>query len=77
MWSWKRDLNTRPADYESAALPTELFQRLMHRESDAYRQSMEPYLLMRSAILEAAKLSGLMTTRYPQALIQPTISGTT
>ena len=27
-WSWKRDLNTRPADYESAALPTELFQRI-------------------------------------------------
>ena len=27
LWSWKRDLNTRPADYESAALPTELFQR--------------------------------------------------
>ena len=26
-WSWKRDSNTRPADYESAALPTELFQR--------------------------------------------------
>ena len=25
-WSWKRDSNTRPADYESAALPTELFQ---------------------------------------------------
>ena len=28
-WSWKRDLNTRPADYESAALPTELFQHLI------------------------------------------------
>ena len=27
-WSWKRDLNTRPADYESAALPTELFQHI-------------------------------------------------
>ena len=27
-WSWKRDSNTRPADYESAALPTELFQQL-------------------------------------------------
>ena len=26
-WSWKRDLNTRPADYESAALPAELFQQ--------------------------------------------------
>lgn len=25
-WSWKRDLNTRPAHYECAALPTELFQ---------------------------------------------------
>ena len=27
-WSWRRVLNTRPADYESAALPTELFQRI-------------------------------------------------
>ena len=26
-WSWKRDLNTRPAHYECAALPTELFQQ--------------------------------------------------
>jgi hypothetical protein len=27
-WSWKRDLNTRPAHYECAALPTELFQQI-------------------------------------------------
>ena len=27
-WSWKRDSNTRPADYESAALPTELFRQI-------------------------------------------------
>ena len=27
-WSWKSDSNWRPADYESAALPTELFQRI-------------------------------------------------
>src|ERR1051325_5793402 len=25
-WSWRRDLNPRPADYKSAALPTELRQ---------------------------------------------------
>ncbi len=28
-WSWWTDLNPRPADYKSAALPTELHQRLM------------------------------------------------
>ena len=26
LWSWQRDLNPRPADYKSAALPTELCQ---------------------------------------------------
>ena len=26
-WSWRSDLNRRPADYKSAALPTELRQR--------------------------------------------------
>jgi hypothetical protein len=25
-WSWRQDLNPRPADYKSAALPTELRQ---------------------------------------------------
>ena len=29
-WSWKRDSNTRPAHYECAALPTELFQQMVN-----------------------------------------------
>ncbi len=29
-WSWRLDLNQRPADYKSAALPTELRQHLPH-----------------------------------------------
>jgi hypothetical protein len=37
-WSWKRDLNTRPADYESAALPTELFQQRLFKISGACRK---------------------------------------
>ena len=28
LWSWLTDLNPRPADYKSAALPTELNQRM-------------------------------------------------
>ncbi len=28
IWSWWTDLNPRPADYKSAALPTELHQRI-------------------------------------------------
>src|SRR5215510_11281580 len=28
MWSWRRELNPRPSDYKSDALPTELRQRL-------------------------------------------------
>ena len=27
LWSWREDLNLRPADYKSAALPTELRQQ--------------------------------------------------
>src|SRR6059036_709651 len=30
-WSWRRDLNPRPADYKSAALPAELRQLLKRR----------------------------------------------
>ena len=29
-WSWWTDLNPRPADYKSAALPTELHQRIFN-----------------------------------------------
>jgi hypothetical protein len=28
LWSWRRELNPRPSDYKSDALPTELRQRL-------------------------------------------------
>src|SRR5437867_4198241 len=30
-WSWRRDLNPRPADYKSAALPAELRQLVKRR----------------------------------------------
>ena len=33
-WSWRRDSNPRPADYKSAALPTELCQRQFHDFKD-------------------------------------------
>ena len=36
LWSWQRDLNPRPADYKSAALPAELCQRIL---SDRTAQS--------------------------------------
>ena len=32
-WSWWTDLNPRPADYKSAALPTELHQLIFFRRS--------------------------------------------
>ena len=35
IWSWKRDLNTRPAHYECAALPTEPYQHNVLRCSTA------------------------------------------
>ena len=33
-WSWRRDLNPRPADYKSAALPTELRQPKIRQKLD-------------------------------------------
>ena len=35
LWSWWTDLNPRPADYKSAALPTELHQRTASHSSAA------------------------------------------
>jgi hypothetical protein len=29
-WSWRRDLNPRPSDYKSDALPTELRQQIIN-----------------------------------------------
>ena len=36
-WSWKRDLNTRPAHYECAALPTELFQQMLLKQISIFK----------------------------------------
>lgn len=35
-WSWRWDLNPQPADYKSAALPTELHQRTAAKSSATY-----------------------------------------
>ena len=40
--SWQRDLNPRPADYKSAALPTELRQQLLL----LYNQYIISYILV-------------------------------
>ncbi len=39
-WSWRRDLNPRPADYKSAALPTELRQPEQNANFSTSRASM-------------------------------------
>ena len=33
LWSWRRDLNPRPPDYKSGALPTELRQQFRERRA--------------------------------------------
>jgi hypothetical protein len=38
-WSWRRDLNPRPPDYKSGALPTELRQ---HSGTAPYRHKYTP-----------------------------------
>ena len=39
-WSWLTDLNPRPADYKSAALPTELNQRMQFYNEDYYSKTL-------------------------------------
>ena len=36
VWSWWTDSNPRPADYKSAALPTELHQRIASQQRKMY-----------------------------------------
>src|SRR5207245_7822922 len=36
-WSWRRDLNPRPSDYKSDALPAELRQRPLKPSKDSRR----------------------------------------
>ena len=38
-WSWWTDLNPRPADYKSAALPAELYQHLSNEQVVYYQTS--------------------------------------
>ena len=39
-WSWRSDLNRRPADYESAALPTEPLQQETFNYMESQQQSL-------------------------------------
>ena len=39
VWSWRRDLNPRPSDYKSDALPTELRQQV---EASPYGHNTSP-----------------------------------
>ena len=41
-WSWRWDSNPRPADYESAALPTEPLQRLLYDYTNNFALSQVP-----------------------------------
>ena len=44
-WSWRRDLNPRPSDYKSDALPTELRQQI--REKDVLSPKPIPLIIAR------------------------------
>lgn len=39
VWSWKSDLNRRPTDYKSVALPAELYQHLSNEQVVYYQTS--------------------------------------
>src|SRR5207245_1878601 len=57
-WSWRRDLNPRPADYKSAALPTELRQleqKVNFSTSYASRASCPPFFRRLSTVQVVAR----------------------
>ena len=64
LWSWKRDSNLRPADYESAALPTELLQRgalhLQRGYEYGLRRNEVDYLLFSSTATATATVAPTM-----------------
>ena len=43
LWSWRRDLNPRPPDYKSGALPTELRQQTGERHAPAQTYPSDPF----------------------------------
>src|ERR1700735_385024 len=63
--SWRRDLNPRPSDYKSDALPTELRQhcanrtKLSHRHSNCKRLSDLRQRLRSILLTERAPVSGI------------------
>ncbi len=64
-WSWWTDSNPRPADYKSAALPTELHQRLnarilYHNRTVLSTVFLNFYFLYRNGILMNSKLFALI-----------------
>src|SRR5258707_128289 len=52
-WSWRRELNPRPSDYKSDALPTELRQRCCYRHSEFNITS--PCIRGRATLFQAAR----------------------
>jgi hypothetical protein len=42
-WSWRRDLNPRPSDYKSDALPTELRQQTRKRHPHGRISPIDPF----------------------------------
>ena len=50
-WSWREESNPRPADYKSAALPTELRQRRDHKHDRVYEERDCPDISSRGQVM--------------------------
>jgi hypothetical protein len=65
MWSWRRDLNPRPSDYKSDALPAELRQPLPTGEPPS--ESLKPY---RPNALDTLPLSTYCGTKIKVSILR-------
>ena len=52
-WSWREESNPRPADYKSAALPTELRQRRDQKHGRAFEERDCPDICYRGQVVVA------------------------
>jgi hypothetical protein len=62
-WSWRRDLNPRPSDYKSDALPTELRQQNLPASRDKVQRLAQRQLALQAHNLVFGQFSGKILLR--------------
>jgi hypothetical protein len=70
LWSWRRDLNPRPSDYKSDALPAELRQLFHHPEAFPEPDSCADTLQLSAYTAQKSRLAHRRTASKPRSNIE-------